>query len=152
MTQEEKQLLLNDLCARLPYGVKVSITAHNLDYEKDFGKTIIAELVGIYTAKDDDGTTYTCFITCYDEFKTQGNEIDTIKPYLRPMSSMTEEEKKEFQACHCVYELHPNFQPIMCNLANELNMFDWLNAHHFDYRGLIEKGLALEAPEGMYDR
>lgn len=73
-----------------------------------------------------------------------------IKPYLRPMSSMTEEEKKEFQACHCIYELHPDFQPMMCNLANELNMFDWLNAHHFDYHNLIEKGLALEASEGMY--
>ena len=150
MTLEEKQLLLKDLCARLQYGVKVSIIAHNLDYEKDFGKTIIAELVGIHTAKDDDGIIHTCFITCYDEFKTQGNDIDTIKPYLRPMSSMTEKEKKEFQACHCVYELHPDFQPMMCNLANELNMFDWLNTHHFDYRGLIWKGLALEAPDGMY--
>ena len=76
----------------------------------------------------------------------------SFKPYLRPMSSMTEEEKKEFQACHCVYELHPDFQPMMCNLANELNMFDWLLSHHFDFRGLIEKGLAIEAPEGMYDR
>ena len=78
------------------------------------------------------------------------HHYDRFIPYLRPISSMTEEEKKEFQACHCVYELHPDFQPMMCNLANELNMFDWLNAHHFDYRGLIEKGLALEAPEGMY--
>ena len=76
--------------------------------------------------------------------------IYDIKPYLRPMSSMTEKEKKEFQACHCVYELHPDFQPMMCNLANELNMFDWLNEHHFDYRGLIEKGLALEAPKDIY--
>ena len=39
---------------------------------------------------------------------------------------------------------------MMCNIANEQSMFDWLKVHHFDYRGLIEKGLALEAPEGMY--
>ena len=78
------------------------------------------------------------------------HHYDRFIPYLRPMSSMTEEEKKEFQACHCVYDLHPDFQPMMCNIANEQNMFDWLNKHHFDFRGLIEKGLALEAPEGMY--
>ena len=78
------------------------------------------------------------------------HHYDRFIPYLRPMSSMTEEEKKEFQACHCVYGWHPDFQPMMCNLANECNMFDWLIAHHFDFRGLISKGLALEAPEDMY--
>lgn len=67
----------------------------------------------------------------------------TIKPYLRPMSSMTEEEVFEYlSACDKDYKdslttpRHPGV--------------DWLNSHHFDYSGLIEKGLALEAPEGMY--
>lgn len=117
MTNEEKQLLFIDLCARVPYGVKVSITAHNLDY---------------------DGITHTCFITCYDEFKTQGNDIDTIKPYLRPMSSMTVEEKEEYD------------KTFDWDYSIQRTPFDWLHAHHFDYRGLIDKGLALEAPADMY--
>lgn len=140
MTQEEKQLLLKDLCARLHCGVKVSIIAHNLDYERDFEKIIIAELVGIHTAKEDDGTTHTCFITCYDEFKTQGNDINTIKPYLRPMSSMSRNESFELGE-------------IMLDLGSSnvmTNIIDFYNAHHLDHRGLIEKGLAIEAPEGMY--
>ena len=137
MTQEDKQLLLKDLCARLLYGVKLNFysaatkenyTCALLGIEPNDDKSIIAKV--------DSGA----FMF----------PAEHIKPYLRPMSSMTIEEKKEFQACHCVYELHPDFQPMMCNLANELNMFDWFNAHHFDYRGLIRKGLALEAPDGMY--
>lgn len=122
MTQEEKQLLLRDLCERIPYGVR---------YKGDCGWPI----------------------NPYQHATSLCNILNAEEPlvYLRPMSSMTEDEKKEFQACHCVYELHPDFQPMMCNLANECNMFDWLNAHHFDYRGLIPMGLALESPEGMYD-
>ena len=122
MTQEEKQLLLRDLCERIPYGVR---------YKGDCGWPI----------------------NPYQHTTSLCNILNAEEPlvYLRPMSSMTEEEKKEFQACHCIYELHPDFQPMMCNLANECNMFDWLNAHHFDYRGLIPMGLALESTEGMYD-
>lgn len=122
MTHKEKQLLLKDLCGRLPYGVR---------YKGDGGWPI----------NPYKHSTSLCTILKAEEPLV----------YLRPMSSMTEEEKKEFQACHCIYELHPDFQPMMCNLANECNMFDWLNAHHFDYRGLIPMGLALESPEGMYD-
>ena len=73
-----------------------------------------------------------------------------FKPYLRPMSSMTEEEKEEFQAFHCIDGWHPYFYQQMCNIPNLENMFNWLNAHHFDYRGLIPMGLALEATEGTY--
>lgn len=132
MTQEDKQLLLKDLCARLPYGVNVRIKYYDVQGDGELASRDVKLTAGNI-----------CY--CFDN----GHWVD-FKPYLRPMSSMTEEEKKEFQACHCVYELHPDFQPMMCNLANELNMFDWLNAHHFDYRGLIDKGLALEAPEGMH--
>ena len=127
MTQEDKQLLLTDLCARLPHGLK-------LRYVEDL---VVKKESHVITLNN-----------IYLEHILNGDA--DIKPYLRPMYSMTDEEKKEFQACHCVYELHPDFQPMMCNLANELNMFNWLNAHHFDYRGLIPMGLALEAPEDMY--
>jgi len=121
MTQEEKQLLLKDLCARLPYNntmVRVEILDENHAMMK--GGTQDDELsivwVGIVAA---------------------GNPYHIIKPYLRPMSSMTEEEKEEYNNARSDY-------------YDDLETYDWLNAHHFDYRGLIEKGLALEAPEDMY--
>ena len=123
MTQEDKELLLEDLCARLPYGVKCStpigdiFTLHMLNpYEQTpFGKGIAFDF----------GKTY---------------EIEYVKPYLRPMSSMTDEEWKEYRDIVCC----------LIEKCEGWNEVDWLNAHHFDYRGLIEKGLALEAPKGMY--
>jgi len=105
MTQEEKQLLLKDLCARLPYGVKYQ--------DKIEGGIHILHL-GI--------------ISHYERFI----------PYLRPMSSMTDEEKEEYD------------KTFDWDYSIQGTPFDWLNAHYFDYRRLIEKGLALEAPEGMY--
>ena len=119
MTQEEKQLLLKDLCGRLPYGVK---------YESEFGPRILNDLF-IYA----NGPVYTDHsVGNYNE--VYGVELENIKPYLRPMSSMTEEEEEE-------------------NMDTFLVMWDavdWLNAHHFDYRNLIGKGLALEASADMY--
>ena len=83
MTKEEKQLLLTDLCARLPYGVKVQ---HNIE------KEIFGDVEQIEAEGDID-------LSYYDEeieiWKLCCTSIDNIKPYLRPMSSMTEEEKKE---------------------------------------------------------
>jgi len=105
MTQEEKQLLLKDLCERLPYGVKMT------------------DGVDTYRLTSP-------FLYKYIEME--------LKPYLRPMSTMTEEEKDEF---YKTYDWDYGVQG---------TPFDWLNAHHFDYRGLIDKGLALEAPEDMY--
>lgn len=105
MTQEDRELLLKDICTRLPYGIFVK--------EGDV----------------DDRVIYT-----YDYHP----HIETCKPYLRPMSSMTEEEEREFEET-------------LQYTQYTLESYDWLNARHFDYRGLIEKGLALEAPEGMYE-
>lgn len=132
MTQEEKQLLLIDLCARLPYGVKIHGPKENddilweLDYNMDIKKIV------------DDGWL----------------------PYLRPMSSMTEEERKEFSIF--IGKTETYIQKICLDSDSMVNPIiggfkcvywglfdkcvDWLNAHHFDYRGLITIGLALEAP------
>ena len=131
MTQEDKELLLKDLCARLPYGVKCIVTKSRTEegQKGEVGKITYICLEGVECIGNE---------PFFSEF---GN----FKPYLRSMSSMTEEELKEFRACHCVYDLHPDFQPMMCNIANEQNMFDWLKVHYFDYRGLIEKGLAIDA-------
>ena len=83
--------------------------------------------------------------------------IESIKPYLRPMSSMTEEERSELSKLtndKFKFYLYTTKPEIICyekyNYIEGLKVLDWLNAHHFDYHGLIEKGLALPAPVGMY--
>ena len=117
MTQEDKELLLKDLCARLPYGVKVKYYSMEYPY----------------------GTEKPVKLTPY-LLNDRWYNIVCVEPYLRPMSSMTEEEAFEFG--DTILNAEPE------DLA--VNKIDWLNAHHFDYRGLIEKGLALEAPSDMY--
>lgn len=118
MTQEDRQLLLKDICARLPYGVKIlDMPANAVGNLFLVSATDTVEYEPVDETNNDTGRQ-----TLYN-----------IKPYLRPMSSMTEEEKKE------------------CLKITFVESTDWLNAHHFDYRGLIEKGLALEAPAGMYE-
>lgn len=141
MTQEEKIQVFNELSVRLFYGVKVKITINNKDYP-DFGKEEVGTVRGLlcYPDEDDSNKFYFTVITSYDTHRSQGQGVEAVKPYLRPMSSMTDEEEKQFQDVN-MYEL-----PYM------VVGLDWLNAHHFDYRGLIIDGLALEAPEGMYEK
>ena len=130
MTPEEKQLLIKDLCARLPYGVKIKFLPDDrldgivLPYLHN-GLTVLQKGAIGYRA-----------------------HIKNIRPYLRPLSSMTEEEVKEFAALESIDVLGGDTKITCVELS--IDAIDWLNAHHFDYRGLLEKGLALEAPEGMY--
>ena len=123
MTQEEKQLLLKDLCARLPYDVQCEVGGLKYGpYTFGGGPHDVEDLM----------------------------EGRVFKPYLRPMSTMTEEEVNEFILISDTMLWLGNNRST-CILSLSLEQMDWLNAHHFDYRKLIEKGLALEAPEGMYD-
>lgn len=128
MTQEEKDLIWKDLCARFPYGVRIKRT----------NCPITLSVTGI------DGK-YIRHIPFYigGNIEINTSIIEEIKPYLRPMSSMTEEEYKEWRYLYLPLP-HDN------EATETQRRIDWLNAHHFDYRGLIEKGLALEAPEDMY--
>ena len=136
MTQEQKDLLLKDLCARLPYGVKVQ------DELGRINKLIIgnADLIRLY----------------YNDFSIYSEEKLSL-PYLFPLSSMTEEQKKEISER---YNYHNYFglcieitnhsegywdKDTSCNLQDYLWLEDWYNKNHFDYRGLIEKGLAIDA-------
>lgn len=121
MTKEEKQLLLTDLCSRLPHGVNLYIEFYDLQGD---GKLTSRDI------KLAPGNIAYCF---------DNSHWVSVKPYLRPMSSMTEEERQDF----AYYVAHGNN-------SVALDFVDWCNAHHFDHRGLIGKGLALEAPEGMY--
>ncbi len=134
MTQKEKQLLLKDISARLPYKVKCNITKKGVVRElkpMNNGISMPVNQVCDITLKK---TLNTDIINDFD------NDNIVLKPYLRPMSSMTEEEKEEMTKMSTLIS--------SITLVKELG--DWLNEHHFDYRELIEKGLALEAPEGMY--
>lgn len=129
MTQEEKQLLLKDLYMRLSYGFTVHRYSDNRDIT--FGKNEL------------------------DEFShfLEYSEGEEFKPYLRPMSSMTEEEKKVVCSMNMISDTELNdvlnYQKMYVQNYT-IETFDLFNAHHLDYRGLIEKGLALEAPKDMY--
>ena len=118
MELKDKHLLIKDLCARLPYGTIVQVKEWAiLDTTLKLGH--IARLLN-------------------DDPKIK------FKPYLRPMLSMTEDEKIEWDAEYAYNSKSYEYEEYLSK------MIDWLNAHHFDYRGLIDKGLTLEAPEGMY--
>ena len=118
MTQEDKELLLKDICARLPYGVIVE-TTKGKGHVRDINLTIFGYEFGVNVNP-----------TIRDTFS-----INDVKPYLFPMSSMTEEEKLMYEGLMIGTD----------NISYMLDVIDWLNAHHFDYRNLIDKGLAIDA-------
>lgn len=134
MTQEEKDLLLKDLCARLPYGVKMNHIADN----EHSPKTLIGVAKDMITLEGLDG--YECV------------DVEDYKPYLFPLSSVNEKQQEEFDRIYA-----DDMQVVANNLKNRLDgkpyetnlghyrHIDWLNANHFDYRGLIPKGLAIDA-------
>lgn len=129
MTQEEKQLLLIDLSARLPYLVKgLYQWKGNVPFDRELDGRLYDELyLSLYSTED-----------------------SSFKPYLRPMSSMTEEEGKEWEQL-LNYNLSDENEMMVTVFVEDIpDYIDWFNAHHFDYRDLIEKGLALEAPKDMY--
>lgn len=129
MVKEDKKLLLKDLCARLPYGVIVN-TPKGDGHLCSINQTIF-------------GNEYGVNIKATERDYFNDDECD-IKPYLRSMSSMSEREEEDWGWMNPI----PDGAYPICE---RLEMFYWLNAHHFDYRGLIEKGLALEAPKDMYN-
>lgn len=141
MTREEKELLLKDLCGRLPYRVNVLS-----DFYKKFDGGLIGMLCRIepYVGKEHPELIGQYLL--YQQSCLTPLVIDEVRPYLRPMSSMTEEELKELWES-CTVSLKTDLRTIV---QGDYKCYDWLNSHHFDYRGLIHMGLALEAPEGMY--
>ena len=124
MTHEDKNLLMKDLCGRLPYEVKGF-------HRGEVQRLLLMDSFGSYQ------------VNGYDAWFNL-NSVE-FKPYLRPMSSMTKDEYKEYDEFEFISASH------FAHGIEAGELTDWLNAHHFDYRGLIGKGLALEAPEGMYN-
>ena len=141
MTQEDKELMLKDICARLPYGVMVGYSGKdNPDTLDKIGKVIYVDTrFGTIQMQDGSGTLYGL------------SPSEFIKPYLRPMLSMTPEEKEELEHImgESVIVINEEFSDFsytedIYQWNNLYGATDWLNAHRFDYRGLIQKGLALE--------
>ena len=143
MNPEEKDLLLKDICARLPYGVKFASFSQSM---KNHSEPVT--LRQIYYHNE-------CDANNIEGDNDISSIIELVKPYLRPMSSMTEEERKESREWLMLSsdrEGNRYFDGFgNVSAVDILKGIDWLNAHHFDYRGLIPMGLALEAPEGMYN-
>ena len=122
MTQEDKELLLKDLCARLPYGVKVLV---DNKHWCDFNGRTPSEITF-------DNSYRLLFL---------GTELGYVKPYLFPLSSMTEEQCDELYA---ISELQLAFAPDM-KIKVYKNTIDWLYKNHIDIYGFIDKGLAIDA-------
>lgn len=130
MTQEEKDLLLKDLCGRLPYGVKCRTSRKH----------------GLIRIKN-------CVLDCHWLTEVQ-NDFYKIKPYLFPLSSMTEEQKSYLYFntkfdINRFGEITPKVNedglPIYTYLEDWVELLYWLNKNHFDYRNLINKNLAIDA-------
>jgi hypothetical protein len=117
MTQEDKELLLKDLCSRLPYGVKVESTFINPDTKEH----------------------KLCGIEIFDatSLLMVRDKIGEFKPYLFPMSNMTEEQREEWQSLM--------IRDSYGILYHTIDSFDYLYKNHIDIRGLIEKGLAIDS-------
>lgn len=130
MTQEDKELLLKDLCARWLYGTIVSVTDGTIKYDA-YIESVSYKNIQVSPVSDSNFTAYTFY------------KISEIKPYLRPVSSMTEEEYVEYSK---LWNLQDEF-PTDADIRFKIDVFDWLNKHYFDYRGLIKKGLAIEVTE-----
>lgn len=141
MTQEDKELLLKDLSARVPYGVRLWLKCFEGQSEYFINANNILGSVIHHSGEE-----YKITLIDTGVYGIEGHHFQNyqqvVKPYLRPLSSMTEEEEKIASSF---------FHYIDCSdLDENIKYIDWLNENHFDYRGLIPMGLALEAPVDMY--
>ena len=133
MTQEDKELLLKDLCARLPYGVKIKLgdnpNIFDLEYRIKF-----AVMYG-------------------DSDKLEDIlDITNIKPYLFPLSSITEEQKSYINGRwgvneHFEFEIDPLWGEYFVDIRNAVDFINWCYENHFDINGLIPRGLAEDATD-----
>ena len=127
MTKEDRNLLVQDLCARLPYGVKVLYkhSVFDIDYISSMYEEVHLDIVNNYTI-----------------------DVSEVKPYLFPMSSMTEEQREEYESL-CIKETNEcidisGFSYTKDNYYDTVESIDYLYKNHIDIRGLIPKGLAID--------
>lgn len=139
MRTENKELLLRDLCGRLPYGVIIEHEGNLSMLDTIF----MCDSISISSTSVDKEIFYNL-------------DLDEVKPYLFPLSSMTEEQYNSLHElgilnnCSHSYEyVNPHIHGVSFIFKEfktySLELIEWLNKHHFDYHGLIEKGLAIDA-------
>ena len=157
MNKEERKLLYTDLCARVPHKVRCQAENGLGGGKTDRGVLkYVGNCNGVISHYYEDVPIDSGFIN------NVFYPIENIKPYLRPMSSMTKEEYETFPIPYSfdsfstwnntiLSEVIEGTQ-ILIGIDEITEIIDWLNRHHFDYRGLIERGLALEAPDDMYSK
>lgn len=128
MTKEDKMLLIKDLSSRLPYAVHVQHIS---------GVSGILRNISIYHKYDENDNIYDAI--CYTDLFKDGSSIgiEHFKPYLFPLSSMTDNQKQEYQYITERWMYDPSY-----SISDSI---DWLNKNHFDYRNLIDKNLAIDA-------
>ena len=129
MTQEEKKLLLNDICTRLPYGLKCQIQEDEDIYIGTLCKIEVDDKNGHLLDFTEPISGLNCQVY-----------LSEIKPYLFPFSSMTKEQTIEYCDLQAKF-LYSSQYPV----TDSYELFEWLNKNCIDYRGLIEKGLAINA-------
>lgn len=138
MTQGDKEIVFKDICARLPYGVyilvhdafKYSTVPFQNAYLKAYDASELIDSISLnlrYSSKD----------KIFNRIIKEHKDYLEIKPCLFPLSSMTEKQKNEYQ-----YITERRMNDPSYSISDSI---DWLNKNHFDYRGLIEKGLAIDA-------
>ena len=162
MTQEDKELLLKDLCARIPYEVKGKCEI-DASYDTSFDtKFQTHKFDAVVYGLKEDLLLVTPLIEDKDEQEfaneevADGVDILDFKPYLFPMSSMTDEQCHKFYCRFVENEIDYNdfkkyyfdscsWNKVLTLISDCGDIIDWFNKNHFDYRGLIEKGLAIDA-------
>lgn len=164
MDKESKELLLKDLCARLPYGVKGRVYAEATNGEYDIDGDLIffdspfdvilddinisTEEIHVIAIGNEDTVDF------IEEQQIDGKPytIDEFKPYLRPMSELKDEELLQFGiAKKCFDDVREMKGEYYVPSDNVIDWVDYLNSHFYDYSGLIEQHLSIQASEGMYD-
>lgn len=150
MDEKEYDLLMKDLCGRLPYGVKANVSGWD-----DYRQEEVNIPLRVYSIDTD----------CYLHFESNDYDVIGIEHcvlFLRPLSSMTKEECKELKKLmNCDYVTDDSlgytvggqvdYDDFLVYYEESSKLIDWLNKKMFDYRELIPKGLAIEAPDGMYE-
>lgn len=131
MEKTDRELLIKEISSRLPYGIKVQV----FGWDEEKGE--VAVPLKVYSINTDG------YISLeYNHYDVESVYIEDCLLYLRPMSSMTEEEKEEYCNLQAKF-LYSSQYPV----TDAYELFDWLNAHHFDYRNLIERGSAIAITE-----
>jgi hypothetical protein len=146
MNKEDKSLLVKDLCARMPYAVIV-------EFQNGF-RGVLHNIEVIHLYNDDNETDYVDdYLASIDFFGDNDKfSIEDFKPCLIPFESMTEEQKQYISDRWGInenfnFEIDPNWGEYFVDLRDAIDYINWLNENHFDYRGLIPKGLAVDVTD-----